>query len=216
MDFQTAIKTCMSKFGTFSGRASRSEFWWFYLALTMFGWASQVVGENSFHSAVMRQPELGRLLAIIYILSKSIFSVASCIAVFSTGSRRLHDIGKSGWWQLIALTGVGLILLIIWWAKPSDPDDNKYGYGPEATADVPRSPPVQQSTTLRAQPPQDDNSRYARPSQPATDTATPAPIQPIKAQQPANPFSTKPPGDAAADKAAKGFMEWANPANRKD
>ena len=36
------------------------------------------------------------------------------------GARRLHDIGRSGWWSLVALTGVGNILLIVWFCRPGE------------------------------------------------------------------------------------------------
>ena len=43
--------------------------------------------------------------------------VAFFLPSISVAARRLHDVGKSGWWQLIGLTGIGLIPLIIWWAS---------------------------------------------------------------------------------------------------
>ena len=48
-----------------------------------------------------------------------ISSLALAIPEISVGVRRLHDIGKSGWWWLIIFTGIGGILLIIWWASKS-------------------------------------------------------------------------------------------------
>ena len=48
-----------------------------------------------------------------------ISSLALAIPEISVGVRRLHDIGKSGWWMLIIITGIGGILLIIWWASKS-------------------------------------------------------------------------------------------------
>jgi uncharacterized membrane protein YhaH (DUF805 family) len=43
----------------------------------------------------------------------------------------LHDIGKSGWWLLIAFTGIGAILLIWWLATDSEQGTNKYGANPK-------------------------------------------------------------------------------------
>ena len=66
------------------------------------------------------------VLGIIFVL----VGIASWIPQLAVGARRLHDIGKSGWNQLWALTVVGIIPLIIWWAKAGDPGENKYGPSP--------------------------------------------------------------------------------------
>ncbi len=56
-----------------------------------------------------------------------IFSVVTFLPVIAVGARRLHDINKSGWWQLIALTIIGIILLIIWWATVGESKKNNHG-----------------------------------------------------------------------------------------
>ena len=105
MDFTTAIKTCFSKYADFNGRARRSEFWYFYLLTFVAAWI----------------PFLGWLL-----------SVALIIPSLSVGARRLHDIGRSGWWQLLVLIPfIGGIILLIWWAKDSTPGANEYGENPK-------------------------------------------------------------------------------------
>jgi uncharacterized membrane protein YhaH (DUF805 family) len=48
-----------------------------------------------------------------------LFSLATLVPALSIGARRLHDIGKSGWWQLIMLTVIGVFLLIYWWCQPT-------------------------------------------------------------------------------------------------
>ena len=116
MDFATSIKTCFSKYAVFSGRASRSEYWWFAL----FGFIGGIV----------------TLVIDIMILGYSpesigptniIFSVITFLPYLSVGARRLHDINKSGWWQLIVLTVIGIILLIIWWATVGKNKKNVHG-----------------------------------------------------------------------------------------
>lgn len=105
MDFVTAIKTCFSKYADFNGRARRSEFWFFYLLTFVVGWI----------------PYIGWLA-----------SVALIIPSFSVGARRLHDTGRSGWWQLLSLIPViGTIVLIIWWASEGTPGANEYGENPK-------------------------------------------------------------------------------------
>lgn len=114
MNFGTAISTCMGKYATFSGRASRSEFWWFYLFAVLIQWGATIAGSST------GGPEMG---SIISLISSLIFT----LPILAAGSRRLHDIGRTGWWQLIILTGIGVILLIVWFASQSDPSDNRFG-----------------------------------------------------------------------------------------
>ena len=116
MDFGTAIKTCFSKYAVFSGRASRSEFWWFAL----FGLIGGIV------TAVIDVMILG-YSAETYGPINIIFSVITFLPYLAVGARRLHDINRSGWWQLITLTIIGIILLIIWWATVGENKKNVHG-----------------------------------------------------------------------------------------
>ena len=105
MDFQTSIKTCFKKYADFSGRASRSEFWWFELFL----WIAMIV------AAIIDTMMLGYAFedyGPVYI----IYTVVTLLPAVAVGARRLHDINRSGWWQLLYITLIGIILLIIWWA----------------------------------------------------------------------------------------------------
>ena len=116
MDFGTSIKTCFSKYAVFSGRASRSEFWWFVL----FGLIGGVV------TAVIDVMILG-YSAEAYGPINIIFTVITFLPYLAVGARRLHDINRSGWWQLITLTVIGIILLIIWWATVGKNKKNVHG-----------------------------------------------------------------------------------------
>lgn len=100
MDFVSAIKSCFAQYATFSGRAVRSEFWWFFL----------------FQLVVMI------LAGFVGDMVSAIVSIALLLPALAVGARRLHDIGRSGWWQLLTLTGIGVLLLIFWWAQPSRDD----------------------------------------------------------------------------------------------
>ena len=116
MSFTTAIKTCFQKYVDFSGRARRSEYWYFSLFTTLL---SMVAG--------------------ILFGAESIFVSLASLAVFLPGlavtCRRLHDIGKSGWWMLIAFVPlVGIILLLVWECKDSAPGTNAYGANPKEAA----------------------------------------------------------------------------------
>lgn len=97
MNFVPAISTCLSKYATFSGRASRPEFWWFLLFQVLVSIAASMVGDT--------------VAALV--------SLALLLPALAVSVRRLHDIGKSGWWQLLVLTGIGVFVLIYWWAQPT-------------------------------------------------------------------------------------------------
>ena len=116
MDFATSIKTCFSKYAVFSGRASRSEFWWFAL----FGFIGGIV------TGVIDVMILGYSVES-YGPTNIIFTIITFLPYLAVGARRLHDINKSGWWQLIVLTVIGIILLIIWWATVGENKKNIHG-----------------------------------------------------------------------------------------
>ena len=116
MNFQNSIKTCFNKFAVFSGRASRSEFWFFVL----FGFLGGII------TVIIDVMILG------YPYEENgpinlIFSVTLIIPSIAVTARRLHDINKSGWWQLLWITIIGGILLIIWHASEGENKKNKFG-----------------------------------------------------------------------------------------
>jgi uncharacterized membrane protein YhaH (DUF805 family) len=117
MDIQTSIKTCFSKYTTFSGRASRSEFWLFQL-FTFLG---------SIATLIIDVMILGFSLDDASSPTNLIFLLIVIIPSVAVGCRRLHDLNKSGWWQLLYLTIIGIILLIIWWATQGENKKNKFG-----------------------------------------------------------------------------------------
>ena len=119
MTFSDAIKTCLAKFIDFKGRASRTEFWWFYLFVVLMSWGMGLVTGVQTLTNSDAQP--------FYEISQFLFNFVCSIPVISAGSRRLHDVNKSGWWQLLGLTIVGLIPLIIWLSSNSNETENYYG-----------------------------------------------------------------------------------------
>ena len=129
MDFGTAIKTCFSKYGTFDGQASKGEFWYWFLFAFICGVVARVV--DVFIIGIPVES---------YGTAYLIGSVAFFLPSISVAARRLHDVGKSGWWQLIGLTGIGLIPLIIWWAS-----DGGKKYRPSTTRRDDDEPPARES-----------------------------------------------------------------------
>lgn len=105
MGFGEAISTCFKKYATFSGRATRAEFWWF----TLFSFIVSIV--------VCWIPILGQLIGL-----------ALFIPGLAVAWRRLHDIGKGGGFYFIGwIPLVGWIFMIIWYTTKSEPFDNRFG-----------------------------------------------------------------------------------------
>ena len=116
MSFASSIKICFSKYAVFSGRASRSEYWWFALFLFIAGIVTSIID-------VMIMGYSSENFGPI----NAIFSVITFLPGLAVGARRLHDIDKSGWWQLLVFTIIGIILLVIWFATAGGNKKNKYG-----------------------------------------------------------------------------------------
>jgi len=63
---------------------------------------------------------------VMVITLVNIASLVFFLPILAAGTRRLHDTGKSGWWWLISITGIGVILLIVWWATDTKSEGDKY------------------------------------------------------------------------------------------
>ena len=108
MNIIESATTCFTKYSTFKGDASRSEFWWFQLLITLLINVGTVLdGKWIFSNDYDYNAPLGTW--------EFIFTLLVILPLIAVGCRRLHDVGKSGWWQLLLLTIVGVIPLIIWW-----------------------------------------------------------------------------------------------------
>ena len=112
MNFDEAIRSGFQNQSDFHGRATRSEYWWFAAFRTFVG-------------LFILLPGIFRIIGAIGIL-------VTIVPGLSEAVRRLHDVGKSGWWLLIAITVVGDIPLIYWFVKDSDPDTNAFGPCPKS------------------------------------------------------------------------------------
>ena len=113
MNFTQSLSHCFNNYTNFNGRASRSEFWWFFLFVTILEFVADMwdyttgYGETGFY---------------IWIVSAT-----TIIPSLSVGARRLHDLNKSGWLQLLAVTIIGLIPLFIWFATEGTKKNNSHG-----------------------------------------------------------------------------------------
>ena len=102
-------------YANFSGRSSRSAYWFWVL------WSVII----TLFIEILRASIGGELNPVDII--DLVWSLAIIVPGFALAARRLHDVGRSGWWQLIILTIVGIIPLFIWLVSAGDSDTNKYG-----------------------------------------------------------------------------------------
>ena len=134
MSFTESIRTCISKFATFDGRASRSEFWWFYLFTVLVGFVGYipllVLGALGATDSDGVMSGLVSILSVIFWIVWFIVVIALVIPLLAVGSRRLHDRGQSGWLQLLLLVPCGNIVLLVFWVLQGTPGDNAYGPKP--------------------------------------------------------------------------------------
>ena len=116
MSFVDAIKSVLTQYAGFSGRARRSEYWYFTLFNAVLGGILNGLATQVSFFAVIA----------------TLVSLALLIPGLAVSVRRLHDIGKSGWYLLFVLIPlVGAIILLVWDCKDSQPGDNAYGPNPK-------------------------------------------------------------------------------------
>ena len=89
VDFGEAIGTCFKKYFLFEGRASKSEFWYFFLFYFFGYFIIEFIGQSLKNPALM--------------MVSAIMAFGTIVPMVSVSCRRLHDINKSGWWQLIPI-----------------------------------------------------------------------------------------------------------------
>ena len=148
MNFIQSVKTCFKKYASFQGRATRSEFWWFQLFMTVM----------SFGAMAADGFVLGYSLEAPFTPLAFIVTLGLTIPSASVTARRLHDIGWSGWVQMpmfltftayldvwvldFSVSTLGVFLFsggVVYWLflcliliKDSQPLTNRYGPNPKA------------------------------------------------------------------------------------
>lgn len=116
MSFGQAVSACFAKYGDFTGRARRAEYWYWVLFTFLANFAVSFLAGLLF--GVGSSEQIG-----LYWLA--LLSLA--LPGFTALVRRLHDTNRSGWWYWIILTIIGAIPLLIWLCEEGTPGDNKYG-----------------------------------------------------------------------------------------
>lgn len=124
MNLQQAVSSVLSQYATFTGRARRSEYWFWVLATFIASIVAAII------DGIIGTQVVGLLLLL-----------ATIVPNLAVGARRLHDTGRSGWLQLIGIIPiVGWIILIVWFVQDSHAD-NEHGPNPKGHAPGPYGQP---------------------------------------------------------------------------
>lgn len=112
MSFGEAIGAGFANYVAFQGRASRSEYWYFILFCILVDMAAGIIDSA-----------IGQDLSVV----GSLWTLATFLPTISLATRRLHDIDRSGWWQLLCFIPViGWIVLLVWLCTAGTPGPNRF------------------------------------------------------------------------------------------
>lgn len=135
-----AVKSCLSKFVTFKGRAPRAEYWFFMLFCTVVNWLVAtvviIVGAVALIPAGMFGPHphpnaTAVLVTVAVLVIGFVIAVVLSVPSIAVGVRRLHDIGRSGWWYwLYYIPLVGFVLMLVWGCERGTIGFNRFGPDP--------------------------------------------------------------------------------------
>lgn len=124
MGFAQAVVTCFAQYASFTGRARRSEFWWWILSQALVGAFAGAVDMLAFPTTLIGGPNgIGPVTALA--------GLAMLLPTLAVTARRLHDLDKSKWWQLLGLVPVvGGLIMLFWCIRDGQPHDNRFGANP--------------------------------------------------------------------------------------
>ena len=124
MTFAEAVNSVLSKYATFGGRASRAEFWRWVVVFVLLTIVSRIIDGALFGSSIQDAfyvHDAHQPVTSILILALLLPNIALAV-------RRLHDIGRSGWWLLLMLIPlIGPLVLLYWYVQPSEDGPNQFG-----------------------------------------------------------------------------------------
>lgn len=187
--FGQAISRFFKKYATFSGRASRSEYWWVSLFLTLVSIVLMIItiiGAVATADGYSGEPGPGLIIGAILLI---LFFLAVVIPGIAVTVRRLHDANFSGWFYLLSLTSVGSIIVLVFTLLESKPEGARFDAG--FNGQIPGQPGQYPGPGYPAQPP----APYGQPGQ-YPGAANPPAANPYgtpeQAPPPPNPYGTPP------------------------
>ena len=125
MKMKEAVISVLTNWNNFSGRACRSEFWFFCLAAVL---VQVIISIIEIATGMVDRLESTEMyeMGILSI----IFTLLILVPSISVTSRRLQDRGLSGWWQLLYLTIIGIPVIVVLAMLPAKEDENNWGRNP--------------------------------------------------------------------------------------
>lgn len=123
MNFVEAVKHCFRNYANFRGRASRSEYWYFFLLFPIATLLAGIAGELSGPSDAEGAWRLVDIAGLAY----SILAIGMVLPVLAAGVRRLHDTGRSAKWLLIGLIPFGGLVIFFFFCEEGDDVPNRFG-----------------------------------------------------------------------------------------
>ncbi|TFZ47201.1 DUF805 domain-containing protein [Stenotrophomonas maltophilia] len=110
----------LKRYTQFSGRASRSEFWWFQLFVVIVSIPLYVLSFIAGYTG-------SSTLALVSAGLSVVLWLAVIVPLIAVTVRRLHDTDRSGWWYLLMLVPVVGLVVLVFMLLPGTPGDNRFG-----------------------------------------------------------------------------------------
>ena len=129
MKMMDAVKHVFSNYATFSGRARRSEYWYFVLFSMIVSAVLSRIGKQ------VPMEVAGQVVMVTQSKLQSIYSLVVFIPTLAVVVRRLHDVGKSGWnyfWLFLPI--IGWIMMLVWLCREGEHGPNRFGPDPKEPA----------------------------------------------------------------------------------
>lgn len=120
MPFYQPYVNTVKGYLNFEGRVGRQEYWMAWLVHVLILAVIVIIG----------------FVAPIFLAFAGLYVLVLTPPFLGLGARRLHDVGNSGWWQLLMFTGIGAIAIVVFALQPSDPAENAYGAPPMMSDDM--------------------------------------------------------------------------------
>jgi uncharacterized membrane protein YhaH (DUF805 family) len=121
MNFTQAISSGFNNYVNFTGRAARSEFWYWALFAALASLAGELIDLALFTSSTFTPVQT--------LVNLALFLPGLAVSV-----RRLHDLDRTGWWLLLIFTVIGIIVLLVWDCMRGNIGPNRFGPDPLAAA----------------------------------------------------------------------------------